>query len=190
MEIAVARPEHAAEIAAIYAPIVEATAISFETVPPDAQDFAQLIAEITERFPWLVALDEGAVAGYAYAHAHAFASRAAYSWSAETSIYVGESQRGRGVGRSLYSELLKILSELGYFRAFAGIALPNPASVALHEAVGFRAVGVYRKAGWKLGAWHDVGWWQCDLRTTDQDPAPPIAFRAAAYSPPGRQRPK
>jgi phosphinothricin acetyltransferase len=98
------------------------------------------------------------VAGFAYGGPHR--TRAAYRWSVDVTVYVAEQARGHGVGRALYGALLPALAERGFHAAFAGIALPNPGSVALHEAVGFTPLGVYREVGFKLGRWHDVGWWQ------------------------------
>ena len=142
----------------IYAPIVERTAISFETVVPSHAEIERRLADTMPEYPWLVAGDDGVVLGYAYGHR--FAPRAAYAWSVETSIYVRDSARGSGVGRALYDALLTLLDAQGYEQAFAGIALPNAASVGLHEAVGFRHIGTYERVGFKFDAWHDVGWWQ------------------------------
>ena len=107
--------------------------------------------------PWLVA-ERDHVVGYAYAASHG--SRAAYRWSTDVSVYVDQAARGQGVGRALYRALFKVLDLQGFREAFAGITLPNGASVALHESLGFVPVGIYRQVGWKLGAWHDVGHWQ------------------------------
>jgi phosphinothricin acetyltransferase len=115
------------------------------------------------RLPWLVSLDDaGRVDGYVYASQHR--ERAAYQWSVDTTAYVREDSRGQGVGRRLYEELFRRLVEQGYYQAFAGIALPNEASIGLHEALGFQPLGVYRKVGFKKGAWRDVGWWQKELQ--------------------------
>ena len=111
---------------------------------------------------WLVAEDAGQVAGYAYATPHR--SRGAYRWSVETSVYVAAAARGQGVGTQLYTALLPVLAEKGYCNAYAGITLPNDASVALHRRVGFQAIGVFRSVGRKFGAWHDVSWWHLPLR--------------------------
>jgi phosphinothricin acetyltransferase len=178
----VAGAHHAGDIAAIYAPIVSSTAISFETEPPSLEEMARRIEVTLARYPWLVALVEGKIAGYAYAHA--FAPRQAYAWSAETSVYVDSEFRAMGIGRTLCDELLETLRRQGYCRAFAGIALPNAASVALHEATGFTQVGIYRRVGWKMGAWHDVGWWELDLRPEGEPPGRLIPFREIARKQP------
>jgi phosphinothricin acetyltransferase len=169
----------AAQIAAIYAPIVRDTFISFEQDPPDADEMRARIATVTARLPWLVAVDAtGAVAGYVYAGRHR--ERAAYRWSVDTTAYVAESHRGHGLGRLLYTGLFEELSNLGYRQAFAGIALPNAASVGLHEALGFAPIGVYRSVGYKCGAWRDVGWWQKPLRPGADPPSEPRLFRGGA----------
>lgn len=154
--------------AAIYAPFVVDGAVSFEEDVPGEHEFARRIDRVSETHPWLVAEDAGHVIGFAYGSRHR--ARAAYRWAADTAIYVAEDSRGRGVGRALYDELLPALAEQGLYVACAGITLPNDASVALHEACGFRAVGVYRRIGWKAGAWRDVGWWQAALREPDDQP--------------------
>jgi L-amino acid N-acyltransferase YncA len=161
-------------IAAIYAPIVRDTFISFETEPPSASVMAERIEAIQQRYPWLVATMGGAVMGYAYGSA--LRPRAAYQWSVEVTAYVAESARGKGVGRRLYGCLLAMLRAQGFHGAFAGIALPNDASVRLHEAVGFRPLGVYREVGFKFGAWRDVGWWRLALADSGAPPNEPVAF--------------
>jgi L-amino acid N-acyltransferase YncA len=145
----------------IYTPFVSGSAISFEEHPPTVAEFAARIAHVSERHPWLVAVEDGVVAGFAYASAHR--ARAAYRWTCETSVYIGSGHRRRGVGGELYTALLELLARQGLTLAVAGITLPNPASVALHEALGFEPVGVYRRIGFKAGAWRDVGWWQRTL---------------------------
>jgi len=167
----------AAACAAIYAPHVEASAVSFEEEPPDAVQLAERIARTTRTHPWLVAECDGEVVGYAYGCAHR--SRAAYRWAADVSVYVDEGRRGEGCGRALYVELLERLRRQRLQVACAGITLPNEASVALHESLGFVAVGVYRRIGWKAGAWRDVGWWQLELKSRSggppAEPLPPEA---------------
>jgi len=171
MHIRMATPADAEGITAIYAPIVAHTGISFELAPPTVEDMRGRIVKTLQELPWFVSEDaHGLVAGYAYASRHR--DRPAYQWSVDVSAYVREDTRGAGVGKGLYAVLLKELVRRGYFQAFAGIALPNAASVALHESVGFEPVGIYRKVGFKLGAWRDVGWWQRPLQEL-RDPDPP-----------------
>jgi L-amino acid N-acyltransferase YncA len=152
----------AAAVAAIYAPFVEQTAISFEEIPPTAEEFARRIEKSLSRWQWLVAEVDDDVAGYAYGSAHR--ERAAYRWSVEVSAYVDPRFQRRGIARTLYQTLFDDLAEKGYCTAFAGITLPNDASVGLHTAVGFEPIGVFRTIGWKFGRWHDVGWFQRRLR--------------------------
>jgi L-amino acid N-acyltransferase YncA len=164
----------AAACSAIYAPFVLDTAVSFEEQPPTPGEMRRRIELISGTHPWLVAEDAGTVIGYAHASAHH--ERAAYRWAADVAVYVGEGHRRRGGGRALYGALLKLLERQGIQVACAGITLPNDASVALHEACGFEPVGVYRRIGWKAGAWRDVGWWQLELiAATEGTPAEPGA---------------
>jgi phosphinothricin acetyltransferase len=171
------RPGTAADAAAcleIYRPYVRDTVITFETEVPTVEEMAARIVDARVMHEWLVLEVDGEITGYAYAHQ--FNSRAAYLWSVETSVYVAQDRLRSGGGRMLYAELLRRLSERGFRRAFAGIAQPNDASNALHQAFGFRLAGHYRRVGWKLGAWHDVQWWQLDLLGPDDgDPPRPIA---------------
>jgi L-amino acid N-acyltransferase YncA len=162
----------AAAIAAIYAPSVENGVASFEASAPGADEMARRIAEGSLTHPWLVSERDGAVAGYAYGAPHR--SRAAYRWTVEVTVYVDERLKRSGVGRELYGALLPLLARQRYHLAVAGITLPNDASVALHEAMGFEPVGVYREIGHKLGAWHDVGWWQAFLRAAGEEPEEPL----------------
>lgn len=169
-------------IAAIYAPIVRDTAISFEIEPPSVSEMQQRIESTTAFFPWLVGDSDGEVVGYAYASQHRV--RAAYQWSADVSVYIHAAHRGRGLGRGLYTALLDILRAQRLYNAYAGITLPNAASVALHEAVGFRRLGVYRSVGFKLGRWHDVGWWELALLPGSGEPqSPPDAVPMLAGDP-------
>jgi len=158
MNIRSATAADAAAILAIYAPIVRDTIISFETDIPSAAEIAHRIEATSKTHPYLVAEMGGAVVGYAYANEHRV--RSAYRWSADVTVYVAASTRRSGVGRALYGRLLATLAQRQFHAAFAGIALPNPASVGLHEAMGFTPVGIYREVGFKFGRWHDVGWWQ------------------------------
>lgn len=159
-----ARIEDATAIQAIYAPIVAETIISFETEVPTVAEMARRIEATSKTHVYLAAERAGALLGYAYASPHR--ARAAYQTSVDVTVYVAADARGQGVGRALYGALLPATARRGFHAAFAGIALPNPGSIALHEAVGFTPVGVYREVGQKFGRWHDVGWWQRIL--TDQ----------------------
>lgn len=147
--------------AAIYAPYVERGATSFEEAPPDATEIGARIAAQSESHAWLVAECDGEVAGFSYAGSHRH--RPAYRWSVEVSVYVEEAQHRRGIGSALYAALFERLRERRFRVACAGITLPNDASVALHERLGFEPVGIYRGIGWKQGDWRDVGWWQLEL---------------------------
>jgi L-amino acid N-acyltransferase YncA len=169
--IRLATERDAEQIAALYAPYVTDTVISFESVPPTADEMRRRIRDTLERYPWVVCERQGRVLGYAYAGAHG--SRAAYRWSVDVSVYVREGAHRTGVGRALYTSLFAALDLQGFYNAYAGATLPNPASVGLHEAMGFRSVGVYRGVGYKMGAWHDVGWWHLPLRERVADPDPP-----------------
>lgn len=153
-----ARADDAAACAAIYRPHVTESWVSFELEAPDATEMARRIADYGTSHAWLVAERDGAIIGYAYGSPHR--TRAAYASSCDVAIYVSAAASRTGIGRALYGELLARLKARGLHAAFAGIAQPNPASVALHEACGFTPVGIYREVGWKMGAWRDVGWWQ------------------------------
>ncbi|HEY0319115.1 MAG TPA: GNAT family N-acetyltransferase [Solirubrobacterales bacterium] len=159
-----------AACAAIYAPHVEGSAVSFEEQAPDAAELAARIRRVSATHPWLVAELGGEVVGYAYACRHR--ERPAYRWAADVSVYVAAAQVGRGIGRLLYTELFEQLRGQRFRLACAGITLPNPASVALHESLGFALVGVNRRIGWKQGAWRDVGWWQLELAPPGENPPP------------------
>lgn len=173
----------AAACAAIYAPFVSESAVSFEEDAPSAKEMAQRIRRIGATHPWLVAERErdGRIVGFAYGSAHR--ARAAYRWAADVTVYVDAASRRRGIGRALYEALLARLREQGFHVAVAGITVPNDASVGLHEALGFELVGIHRGIGWKAGAWRDVGWWQLRLRPAQDRPAEPFAPAPRRFSP-------
>jgi L-amino acid N-acyltransferase YncA len=173
--IRVATVDDAAQLLAIYAPIVEHTFISFETEPPSVAAMGERIASVLPGHPWLVFEDGQGVAGYVYAGAHKM--RPAYRWSVDVTVYIAERARRRGVGQALYQALFDVLRRQGFHMAYAGIALPNPGSVGLHEAMGFQPIGVYPKVGFKLGDWRDVGWWSLELQPMGE-PSEPILFSA------------
>lgn len=161
----------AAAIYEIYLPIVRDTHISFEQNAPKSGEIATRIETTLAQYPWLVCELNGRLAGYAYASP--FRARAAYQWTAETTVYIHSEFQRRGLSRALYSSLMAILREQGYCSAIGVIALPNRASVRAHEALGFRKVGVVRNVGYKAGAWRDTGWWQLELRPAPSQPRSP-----------------
>jgi phosphinothricin acetyltransferase len=171
--VRVATPDDAAPIAEIYGALVRDTAITFEVIPPSAGEMRERIERTLYSFPWLV-FEEGGVLGYAYASR--FRSREAYRWSVELSAYIREDSRRKGIGRVLCEGLLDLLGRQGFACALAGITLPNPPSVGLFESLGFERAGVLRRVGYKLGRWHDVGWWQRSLGGIAAAPDPPIPF--------------
>jgi L-amino acid N-acyltransferase YncA len=167
----------AAACARIYAPFVRDTAISLEETPPTADELARRIETVGAVYPWIVAeTGVGEVAGFAYGSQHRV--RSSYRWAADVSVYVDPAHHRRGVGRALYGVLFELLRDQGFCMACAGITLPNPESIGLHEALGFQLVGVYKRIGYKLGGWRDVGWWQLALTEAPGDPpvepGPPV----------------
>jgi phosphinothricin acetyltransferase len=168
--IRAATSRDAESVAAIYGPYCQSTVISFEEAAPSADEMARRIASIGGTRPWIVE-DEDDVIGYAYASPHN--ERPAYRWSVSTAIYVAPEHHRCGAGRALYTTLFALLRALGYRQATAGITLPNPASVGLHSAFGFAPVGVYRDIGYKMGRWHDVGWFQAEIQPASAHPENP-----------------
>ncbi|NUT94890.1 MAG: N-acetyltransferase [Saccharothrix sp.] len=159
--------------AAIYAPYVTGTAVTFEYVAPTPAEMAGRIANALRTHAWVVLEDDdGRVVGYAYGGP--FKAREAYRWSCEVSVYLEPGLRRTGGGRALYEALFERLAARGYRTAAAGMTLPNDASVGLHRALGFEPVGVYRRIGWKNGAWRDVAWTQREIATGDDPPAEPV----------------
>jgi L-amino acid N-acyltransferase YncA len=169
--IRMATPQDGEQIAAVYAPSVTSTVISFEMEPPGTAEMTRRVTEALVKYPWLAAVRDGEVMGYA--RGGQYKDRAAYGWSVETSVYIRATAYRSGLGRALYGVLFDLLVLQGFFMAYAGVTLPNPASVGLHESLGFTPVGVYRAAGYKFGAWHDVGWWQRPLQPLVLDPPAP-----------------
>ncbi|HFI0445685.1 TPA: N-acetyltransferase family protein [Streptococcus suis] len=161
IEIRNAQVEDAANLVAIYAPYVEKTAITFETEVPTVEAFASRIEKTLEKFPYLVAVEEGKIVGYAYAST--YYARAAYDWTVELSVYVQKEARGKGIGTLLYTALEEELTARGFKNFLACIALPNPASIALHEKRGYQQVAHFKKVGFKFGTWHDIVWLQKSL---------------------------
>ena len=160
-----------ARLAEIYAPAVVGSGISFELEPPDGAEMARRVAYVTARTPWLVCERRGTVAGYAYAGR--FRERAAYDWSVEVSAYVDAEHHRAGVARALYTSLFAALAVQGFHNAYAGVALPNDASLAFHASMGFTAVGTYRRVGYKAGRWRDVSWFEYTILPHRDEPGPP-----------------
>jgi len=158
----IATTADAAACVAIYRPLVETTAVSFEATVPSVEEFAARIEKSLSGWTWLVTEKDGRCIGYAYGHAHR--ERAAYRWSVEVTIYVAAGHRGQGVGSELYRRLFTDLASLGYCNAYAGVTQPNEASMALHRSVGFEYIGTFRSVGRKFDRWHDVAWFQRQLR--------------------------
>jgi phosphinothricin acetyltransferase len=191
-----ATPADARAVRRIYAPYVEETAVTFATSVPSVETLERRLTATLEQYPWLVCererereregtggtADEREVVGYAYAGP--LRQLAAYRWTAELSVYVGRAARGEGIGRRLYSALVDLLTAQGYASVYGCVTLPNPTSVGLHEALGFERVGIFDDAGYKLGDWHDVGWWRRRL----PDPAAPDDPRPVGSLPAERVR--
>jgi L-amino acid N-acyltransferase YncA len=171
-DIRLATIDDAGAIAAIYGHAVTSSATSFEVSPPSAPEMSVRIAATLTFTPWLVCTSDSAVLGYAYASKHR--DRAAYQWSVEVSAYVRPDAHRRGIGTGLYTSLLALLRLQEFRNAYAGITLPNPASVALHTRLGFARIGVFEKIGFKAGEWHDVLWMHRDIASKNDSPDPPI----------------
>jgi L-amino acid N-acyltransferase YncA len=175
--VRIATQKDARAIAAIHAPYVLETAISFEDIPPEPDEMAARMASILDAYPFLVFDDGERVLGYAYGSQHR--SKPAYRWSVETTVYVDGQAHRSGIGRALYAELLDLLTRQGFHSAFAGIVPPNEKSVGLHEAMGFSYLGTFAEIGFKFGKLQDLGWW----RRTLSPGAParePIPFKSLA----------
>jgi len=170
--IRLAGKDDAGQIASIYRHYVEESRISFEESAPDAAEIARRMSGPIH--PWLVAEDGGRIVGYA--STSPMRDRSAYRWSVETGIYLAPEAQGHGLGRKLLSAHLDLLERQGFVTIVAGIALPNEASVALHEKLGFALSGIERGVGYKLGQWVDVGRWQKDLAARSDAPAKPIPY--------------
>jgi len=172
--IRIAEARDAAQIAEIYRPYVEKTAITFEESAPDAAQIGHKIQKIGATLPFLVLEQGGEVLGYAYATQ--YRERAAYRWSLEDSVYLREDSTGRGLGRALLAPLIELLRELGYIKVYAVITPPNPASVALHERFGFSHLCRFTDTAFKLGAWRAIDWMELTLCEISARPEEPLPF--------------
>ena len=172
--IRVATGDDAAGMLEIYAPFIFNSGITQETEVPSVEDFQQrVIANLDER-PWLVCEINNEIAGYAYAGKHR--DRKGYQWCTEPSVYISEKYFGFGIANALYKASFDILKIQGYVNAYAVITLPNDRSIAFHKKFGFEYLTTYKKIGYKLGQWHDVGWMQYEINPPKEDPADPIKF--------------
>ena len=176
-KIRFATPADAAAVLEIYGPFCDNSPITFETERPAIAEVENRIRKINERYPWLICEKGNQVVGYAYASPHR--DRAAYRWSVDIAIYISGSHRGVGIGTALYTLLFELLRIQGYFKAYAGITLPNPASIRVHQRLGFSLVGIYKQVGYKAGAWHDVSWWDLSLQPTDRLPEETLLMQDA-----------
>lgn len=163
----------AAGILAVYAPYIRETAVTFETEVPALEAFTARVAGICADFPYLVLEVDGELAGYAYAHRQA--ERAAYAWNAELSIYLAGKWRGRGLGAPLYRLLESLLAMQGYVNLYGVITASNAGSIAMHEKLGYRQIGLHERTGWKFGQWHDVAWLHKRVREGEPGPILPLA---------------
>lgn len=151
-------PFHAKDICGIYNHYITQTVITFEEEELSEAEMTQRILAVTQKLPWIVFIENNHVVGYAYASE--WKSRCAYKFSAETTIYVHPDYICRGIGHALYQELISRLKQSNLHAAIGGIALPNDASIALHEKFGFEKIGQFREVGFKFGKWIDVGYWE------------------------------
>lgn len=174
MQIRVAVPEDAEALLTIYAPYVKHTPITFEYEIPSVEEFKNRICRTLEKYPYLVAEENGVIQGYAYASA--FKTRAAYAWSVETSIYVHPGAGRRGIGSLLYEKLEELLRRQHICNLCACITYPNPASIAFHERFGYRTAAHFTASGYKQDAWHDMIWMEKTLCPHEIPPKPFIPF--------------
>lgn len=174
IEVRIVNKSDAPGILDIYKPYIDHSAITFETETPEIEQFEQRINKTLQRFPWLVCLVDGVVAGYVYASAHR--DREAYQWTCECSVYIHDRFKGLGIGSALYKVLFDILRIQGMRNVYAGITLPNEASIQLHERLGFELFATYENVGYKTDGWKTVGWWRLQLNDYELNPAPPCMF--------------
>ena len=174
VKIRTARESDVEAILEIYSPFILKTAVSFEIKVPTKKDMWERISGILKDLPFLVCESEGKITGYAYASNHR--QREAYRWSKEVSAYVHPDFRGKHIASGLYTSLIEILKKQGITNLLAGIALPNPGSIALHKKFGFRKIAEYTAVGFKLGKWHNVGWWELNLDPGFSEPKEIIPF--------------
>jgi len=174
VNVRIATPFDANKLLEIYAPYILTTAFTFETEVPTVQEFEARLRSYLHKYPWIVCEINGAIAGYVYASVHR--QREAYQWTCECSVYLHENFKGKGIGKELYDVLFRILKMQGLVNVYAGITLPNYASVRLHEKCSFVQFAIYDNIGYKLNSWHKVGWWKLQLNELVPKPSPPVKF--------------
>jgi phosphinothricin acetyltransferase len=159
------------EVLNVYKYFVDNTSVSFEYEAPIRDEYLQRIITNTEKYPWLVCVHNDKIIGFAYASTHRY--RTAYQWSPESTIYFAPDFHTKGIGRIIYETLFLLLKLQGYYNVFAGITVPNEKSVGLHQALGFKEVGIFRNIGYKHGNWHHTHWFQLDLAEHILNPPTP-----------------
>jgi len=172
-QIKQAELDHFSSIYYIYKPFVLETPISFETTPPSFEEFSNRIKTSMSTYPWLVCLYNDKVIGFTCASKHRY--RDAYKWTVEVSVYVDGGFRKRKVATGLYTALFEVLKAQYIRNALAGITLPNEASAGFHESMGFKKIAEYENIGFKLGRWHNTGWWQKSIDQYDSYAKVPVA---------------
>ena len=179
VEIRMASVKDAEVLLQIYAPYCTDTVISFEYEVPALEEFVERIQTIQKKYPYLVAVQEGKIVGYAYASQHK--SRAAYQWNVETSIYMDRNYQSNGVGSLLYEKLIELLRKQNIRNVYACVTLPNEKSERIHAKFGFKLIGRFRDTGYKCGAWHEVGWFEKRLEYNSEVPEPVIPISEIAF---------
>lgn len=175
------RGEDVPALLKIYAQYID-TPVTFEYALPSAAEFSERVAAVVAFYPWLVCEEGGECVGYAYAHR--MQERAAYAWNAELSIYLGKEYCGRGIGKKLYSALIRLCAAQGIKTVYGIVTVPNARSERLHESLGFRRAGVLHNSGFKGGAWHSVAYFEKNIAPYGRSPSavrpfPEIAAQAA-----------
>lgn len=178
-EVRLATTNDAKKILDIYSPCILYSSISFETEVPSVEEMKKRIETCLQKFPWIVCVIDGKIAGYVYASKHR--EREAYQWSCECTVYMHDDFKGKGTGKELYELLFQILKLQGFRNVYAGITLPNEASVSLHEKCGFKYFAIYQNIGYKFGKWHTVGWWKLQINNYDLQPSPPLKLSELSF---------
>lgn len=172
VEVRLATIGDAEEIIGIYGPVILASATSFEISLPSCEEMQERIQACLQKYPWIICVIDGKLAGYVYGSKHR--DREAYQWTCECSVYIHDAYKGKGIGKKLYRLLFRLLKIQQFRNVYAGITLPNEASILLHEKCGFEHFATYENVGYKFGDWHSVGWWKLEVNEYDPEPPPPL----------------